>query len=121
MPLSITVIPLITAISLFFFYRWTWVKFKANLTPKGAGIFLPLFLFLFGSYFEVSVIVLINVLLILIFTLIYWLDDIFELNSVIRLLISFISGILFSISQFCMVYDINSISAGIIITGIFLV
>ena len=64
-------------------------------------------------------IVLINIFLIFIFTLIYWLDDIFELNSIIRLLISFISGILFSITQFYMVYEISSISAGIIISAIF--
>jgi len=119
MPLSITAISLITALSLFFFYSWIWLKFKAKLTPKGAGVFLPLFLFLFGSYCEVSLIVLINIFLIFIFTLIYWLDDMFELNSVIRLLVSFISGILFTITQYYPVYEKNSFFAGIVISGIF--
>jgi len=107
------------AMSFFIFYRLIWLKFKAKLTPKGAGVFLPLFLILFSSYFEVSVVVLINIFLIFIFTLIYWLDDIFELHSVIRLLISFFSGIIFSITQFYMVYEINSFFAGIIISAIF--
>ena len=91
-------------LSLFFFlavltlflgytYKVLWHYFSMNSTPKGFGVLMPMLLLVSlkkMSFFEplslaLSVISLLSV--------IYWLDDLYEINPLFRVALSFISGV----------------------------
>ena len=74
-------------------YKFLWDYFTANSTPKGFGVLMPIVLLISLqkiSFFEplslaLSVISLLSA--------IYWLDDLYGLNPLFRIALSFISGV----------------------------
>lgn len=88
-----------------FIYKFLWNKFFLQRVPKGVGIILCIIIcinflildynFEFNNYFLFF--------LILIFSLIYWIDDLSQLPSILRLCIQFIMGAIIPI----IIFDIN--------------
>jgi hypothetical protein len=74
-------------------YRALWHYFSMNSTPKGFGVLMPMILLISLqkiSFFEPLSVVLSVIFL---FSIIYWLDDLYEINPLFRVALSFISGV----------------------------
>ncbi len=88
-----------------YLYKIIWNKYISDRVPKGAGIILCIIVsiiainlnhsFEFNNFFLFF--------LIIIFTLIYWIDDLFHLPSLIRLFIQFVMGLILPI----IIFDIS--------------
>lgn len=77
-----------------YMYKVLWDYFGMNSTPKGFGVLMPMMLLISLnkiSFFEPLFLIL---LLISALSLIYWLDDLYEINPLFRVALSFISGAL---------------------------
>ncbi len=77
-----------------YMYKVLWHYFSMNSVPKGFGVLMPLVLLMSLrkiSFFEPLSLALSIIALL---SLIYWLDDLYEINPLFRVALSFSSGVL---------------------------
>lgn len=74
-------------------YRVLWHYFSMNSVPKGFGVLMPLVLLMSLRKISFSEPLSIALSVITIFSLIYWLDDLCEINPLFRVVLSFTSGV----------------------------
>ena len=84
---------LILSVVLCLFYKKLWaLSYLNKKTPTGFGITLIFLLIIYAHYMQLPSVNLLIFLTILSFSIIYWIDDIRYLSSVIRFCIQFICG-----------------------------
>jgi len=74
-------------------YRWAWIARRGHsITPTGAGLFLGVALLLAAVIFDAPRDMLIALVVVLLATVVYWIDDLVELSARLRLALSFLTG-----------------------------
>ena len=95
----INIILLVTSLTFILanLYRFNFIKFLNNkLVPTGFGLFIPVFL-LFGIFFSDKLLIsqpeAISVLIVMFFSLIYYIDDLFYLSASKRIILCILTSI----------------------------
>ena len=77
-----------------FVYRRAWIRLRGlGVTPSGFGVLLSFVLLGAAVVANVSFELLVSLIVIVITSIVYWLDDVIELSARIRILISFVAGV----------------------------
>lgn len=116
MSLDIFFLIAISTLSTGLAYRNIWRRFNEHAVPKGFGVFLPIILLISlfkGNYSDHLVIIF---SLISFFSFIYWLDDLYGLNPILRMIVSFTTGVLLYLIS--LIYNGSLFDLGILVPAV---
>jgi UDP-N-acetylmuramyl pentapeptide phosphotransferase/UDP-N-acetylglucosamine-1-phosphate transferase len=116
MSLDIVFLIAISTLSTGLAYRNLWRHFNEHAVPKGFGVFLPIILLISlfkGNYSDHLVIIF---SLISFFSFIYWLDDLYGLNPILRIILSFATGVLLYLIS--LIYNGSLFNLGILVPAV---